>query len=113
MPIYSYICDSCGLESEILIRSDHAPCTGCGANARRRFSFRMGPPSFTGHYNVAAGRYVESEGDLRSAFAEASEEQSKLTGVPVDIQPVDMRDRAACGITDADVERLKEEKASA
>lgn len=93
-----------------MTRGDRTHCGNCGATARRRFGFRAGPPSFTGHYNQAAGRYVQSEGDLRSAFAKASEEQSRHTGQTVDIQPVDYRDREACGITDADVERLKEEK---
>lgn len=111
MPLYAYKCDPCGHETESPHRGDSAPCENCGATARRRFSFRTGGPTFTGHYNVAAGRYVETEGQLKSAFAEASEEQTRLTGVPVDIQPVDMRDRAACGITDADVDRLTEEKA--
>jgi hypothetical protein len=62
---------------------------------------------------VAAGRYVSSEAELRSTFAEASDRQSRLTGQPVDIQPIDLRDREACGITEADVDRMAEEKAKA
>ena len=112
MPIYEYRCDGCG-SFEATQRGDRVRCPNCGASARRNFGFRKGGSGFTGHYNVAAGRYVRSEGELRSAFAEASDAQSKLTGSTVDIQPVDYGDRDACGITDADVDRLTEEKAKA
>jgi DNA-directed RNA polymerase subunit RPC12/RpoP len=112
MPLYAYLCPACGLEQDSLERADRLRCS-CGATARRSFRFRTQPSSFTGHYNVAAGKYVSSEGELRSSFARASEEQSRLTGSTVDIQPIDYRDKDQCGITDADVDRLKEEKARA
>ena len=111
MPLYGYLCPACGRETESMQRGDSLRCTNCGASARRSWRFRPGPPAFDGHFNVAAGHYVSSERELRDSFRKASEEQSKLTGNTVDIQPIDYRDRDACGITDADVDRLKEEKA--
>jgi putative FmdB family regulatory protein len=111
MPLYAYRCDACGHDTDSMRRADTFRCGNCGASARRRWHFQQGPPAFEGHYNTAAGRYVSSEGELRSAFAEASDQQSKLTGQTVDIQPVDYRDAAQCGITEADIDRLKEEKA--
>ena len=113
MPTYSYLCDGCGHETETQRRGDTHRCGNCGASAKRRWSFRQGPPAFEGHFNVAAGRYVSSERELRDTFKAASEEQTRLTGALVDIQPVDYRDKDACGITDADIERMKEEKAKA
>jgi putative FmdB family regulatory protein len=112
MPLYEYLCDSCGVRFETLQRGDNAPCE-CGLNARRRWSFRPAAPTFEGGYNPAVGRYVSNLGDLKSAFGQASEEQSRLTGMDVDIQPVDLGDKAACGITDADIDRMTEEKAKA
>ena len=112
MPLYGYLCDSCGARFDSLERADRQPCE-CGANGRRLWSFRPAKPTFEGGYNPAVGRYVANMGDLKSAFAKASDEQSQLTGLEVDIQPVDLGDRAACGITDADIDRMTEEKAKA
>ena len=110
MPLYEYLCDSCG-RFESLQRGDRAPCATCGLSARRRWGFRPAKPTFEGGYNPAVGRYVSNLGELKSAFGRASEEQSRLTGLDVDIQPVDLGDKAACGITDADIDRMTEEKA--
>ena len=51
--------------------------------------------------------------ELKSEFARESERQSRESGMAVDIQPVDYRDKDACGITDADIDRMKEEKSKA
>ncbi len=110
MPLYAYLCDACGASIDSQTRADHQPCD-CGANARRRWGFNRQTSSFSGGFNPAVGRHVGSMGELRSAFSKMSEEQSEFTGNVVDIQPVDLRDREAVGITDADVERLNEEKA--
>ena len=110
MPIYAYLCDPCGTYIEILQRGDRTPCPNCGASARRKFGFNPGPAQFEPHWNSAAGQWVASEKDLKRAFSMSSDVQSEFTGQTVDIQPVDYRDKEQCGITDADVERMKEEK---
>lgn len=114
MPMYEYQCDGCGHHLETMTRGDSLRCPNCGAHARRRWGVRIGRASFPGgHFNVAAGRYVSSETELRDAFKQTSEEQTALTGVPVDIQPIDYGDREGCGITDADIDRMAKEKADA
>jgi putative FmdB family regulatory protein len=112
MPFYEYLCDACGRRFETMQRGDKAPCE-CGANGRRRWGFRRQRSSFTGGYNPSVGRYVGSMGELKSAFAQESERQTRELGVEVDIQLVDYNDREACGITDADIDRMKEEKSKA
>lgn len=112
MPLYEYACDACGRRFETLQRGDGHPCE-CGLTARRRFGFQTQRSSFTGAYNPAVGKYVGSMGELKSHFARMSEEQSRHTGMDVDIQPVDYNDREACGITDADIDRMTEEKRKA
>ena len=112
MPFYEYACDGCGRRFETMQRGDRAPCE-CGLNARRRWGFRPQASSFAGGFNPAVGRYVGSMGELKSHFARESERQSRETGMHVDIQPVDYRDKDACGITDADIDRMTEEKSKA
>ena len=111
MPLYEYQCDACG-RFDSLERGDTHRCE-CGLTARRRFGFRPAKSSFTGGFNPSVGRYVGSMGELRSAFAAESERQSLETGLDVDIQPIDYADREAVGITDADLDRMKEEKSKA
>jgi len=112
MTIYQYRCDSCGT-IETQQRGDMVRCPNCGLTAKRKWQVNKGAPAMDGHFNYAAGQYVRNETELRDAFKKTSEEQTKLTGNQVTIEPVDYRDREACGITDSDVERLKQEKAEA
>ncbi len=111
MPLYEYRCDACGF-FESTQRGDSAPCE-CGLNARRRFGFRPQRSSFESGYNPSIGKHIGSMGELKSEFARESERQTRELGMEVDIQPVDLQDRAACGISDADVSRMKEEKSKA
>lgn len=113
MPLYEYLCDSCGHRTETLERGDRAPCEQCGLSARRKWGFRRQSSSFAAGFNPSVGRHVGSMGELKSHFARISEEQTRATGMEVDIQPVDYSDREAVGITDADIDRMKEEKAKA
>ena len=112
MPLYEYMCDACGRRFDSFERGDRHPCE-CGLSAQRRFGFRPARSSFTGGYNPSVGRYVGSLAELRSAFSEESDRQSRETGIDVDIQPIDYSDREAVGITDADIDRIKEEKSKA
>ena len=112
MPIYEYQCDACGRTIESLQRGDRHPCE-CGLSASRQFGFRRARPSFESGYNPSVGRYVSSMGELKSEFARESERQTRELGIEVDIQPIDYSDRAAVGITDADIDRMTEEKAKA
>jgi len=112
MPLYEYLCDACGARTESQARGDSCPCD-CGLNARRRWGFRPARPTFEGGYNPAVGKYVANIGELKSEFAKVSESQTRLTGMEVDIQPIDLGDKEACGITDADIDRMTEEKAKA
>ena len=110
--LYEYRCDSCGT-FQSADRADRAPCQTCGLVASRRYGFRVARSTFSGGYNPSVGAHVGSMGELKSHFSRLSDEQSRLTGQPVDIQPIDYSDRAAVGITDADVDRMTEEKAKA
>lgn len=112
MTTYSYQCDSCG-SFDTQQRGDTVRCPSCGLSSRRKWHVNKGTPAMDGHFNYAAGRYVRNETELRDAFKKTSEEQTKLTGNLVTIEPVDYRDREACGISDSDVERLKQEKTDA
>lgn len=111
MPKYAYRCDGCGNAVESNVRGDRIPCE-CGLTASRRFVFQLASP-FREHWNSAVGRFVSNRVDFEDQLKRTSEEQSVKTGMPVDIQPIDLQDRAACGITDAEVEEVKEARAKA
>lgn len=99
MPIFEYICDSCGHRTESMTRGDIHHCGVCGLTAKRRFSFRVAS-SFQGHFNQAVGSFVSNETEFKDKLKLASEEQSIAQGITVDYQPIDMQDRAACGVSE-------------
>lgn len=112
MPIFEYICDSCGHRTESTTRGDIHHCENCGLTARRRFSFRVASP-FREHFNLATGAYVTNRTQFEDRLKMASEEQTLKMGMEVDYQPVDMRDAAACGLTPEDVAEVSETRAKA
>jgi putative FmdB family regulatory protein len=98
MPIFEYICDSCGHRTESMTRGDIHHCAQCGLTAKRRFSFRTAS-TFQGHFNQAVGSFVSNETEFKDKLKAAGDAESARTGVFVDYQPVDMQDREACGVS--------------
>lgn len=108
MPLFEYLCDSCG-HFQSLTRGDRQRCPNCGATSRRRFAFNPKSP-FQDHYNMSVGRYVHNETDFRDGLKKASETQTLRTGLEHHYEPIDYRDRDACGITDEHIAALDETK---
>jgi putative FmdB family regulatory protein len=99
MPVFEYICDSCGHRTESMTRGDIHHCQNCGLQARRRFSFQIAA-SFQSHYNVAVGKYVTNRTEFEDGLKVASEEQTVKLGMEVNYAPIDMQDREACGVSE-------------
>jgi hypothetical protein len=101
---YSYECEACGYES---IEAEFRPvggtlgrtCDLCGGLLRRIvcFAFKRGMRE---HFNPTIGRYVTSSHDFAEGLKQASESASLASGLDHNFVPVDLRDPAACGVTD-------------
>ena len=99
MPLYAYLCDSCGP------RDLEHPAWRPGAVLGL---WPVGPPplgfrvasSFQPHFNHAVGAPVNNEREFRDKLKKAAEIETEKTGVYHDYQPVDYADRDAFGITD-------------
>lgn len=89
----------------------HWPDDACIQPARRIWGVNV-KPSFHEGYNPTLGQYVSSRSQLNSALSRASDEASRprynvdnegnvheVIPAPVNYKPVDMRDKAALGVT--------------
>lgn len=100
--IYCFRCTECGAHREYQIRTP-ARCRGCGGVLRRDYraegvGFR---PVLHGHFNTSVGRYVSGNRDFKEALKAESEKTSeRMGGMPCNLQPVDISDRKALGVTD-------------
>lgn len=105
---YSYQCEVCGgevIDTEFRrIGDTHShTCPECGGLLRRAvcFVFNRGMRE---HWNPTLGRHVTNERDFKDGLKIASESASLTTGMDHDIQPVDLRDADALGVTDEGLE---------
>ena len=104
MPLYDYLCDSCGFRSEevfsIYDDSAHTPCSSC-ASRGEDILMRKVVTSFPGvtkgmvreaHYNASVGGIVHNDAEFKSELSRRSDEASERNGFPVSFQPIDHRD---------------------
>lgn len=85
----------CGIGESI-----EGPCPLCNSGPRQRivsFAFHRGMPE---HYNMAVGKHVSNSRHFSDELKRKSEELTIRTGMDYDYQPVDYRDKDACGATD-------------
>ena len=99
MPMYEYKCSICRISFTSTARNEAIPCPMCSRDARRRFSFSV-LPSFQDGYTPTTGGYVANERDLRDQLKRKSEEATLRNGIEHRYVPVDLRDKAACGVSD-------------
>lgn len=104
MPLYDYLCDSCGsrFEEVFSIRSDSTttPCTACASRGivslARKVITRF--PGVTHgmvretHFNTAVGGVVHSDAEFRSELSRRSDAESERNGFAVNFQAIDHRD---------------------
>lgn len=111
MPLYDFRCTQCGEDFE-LVQSIHETtsttrCPACQSLARKVMSFPAIRRSMGDHFNAALGRPVANERDYRDGLKEAGEKASARAGREVSFSPVDMRDKAAAGVTDEGLESTR------
>ena len=104
--IYEYRCLDCGYISELPIylpigQIAHQPCQFCGALRRRIASspaiIRTEPEV---HFNHTTGQVVHNRRDFHDQLKYKNDEMSERTGFESNYQPVDLRDKEACHVTD-------------
>uniref|UniRef100_A0A6M3IGX2 Putative regulatory protein FmdB zinc ribbon domain-containing protein n=1 Tax=viral metagenome TaxID=1070528 RepID=A0A6M3IGX2_9ZZZZ len=62
MPLYPYLCKTCGTEAELITKHDeYPPCPDCGLKLERqfhsRFGINMGPAGARGGWDETLGHY--------------------------------------------------------
>lgn len=113
MPLYDYLCDSCGnRQEEVFSIHDDSRTTPCIACASRGIAFQARKiiTSFPGvthglvretHYNTAVGSVVSNDAEFKSELSRWSDERSEYNGFPVNFQPIDHREaKEHLGVTD-------------
>lgn len=106
MPQYQFQCQFCYQDYTITSPENPPPCPSCGAKAKRVYSFTTGR-GMPEHFNNAVGQFVSNKSQFYDALKIKSEEDSIRRGMTVDYQPVDpsdMKDAAAHGVTDEGLE---------
>lgn len=106
MPIYEHRCE-CGRETTTSrpMNADTMSkfCPECGEAMQRLWS-APAVHRFVEHFSQATGQEVGSQRQFREQLKRASEEATIRTGIPHNYVPVDLRDKAATGVTDAGME---------
>ena len=104
VPNYEYRCDRC----ENIMERYHSfsedsrfhDCPQCHWLMKKVLGVRFIKP-MQGGYSPSTGSYVSSERDLADQLKVASEAASNRLGLAHNFVPIDMRDRAQTGQTDA------------
>lgn len=103
MPIYEFKCAVHGVFQDWRELGDTTPppCPQCDTPMTRKYSLFAPKMGMQAHFNVALGRYVESEADLKDGFKTLSEQQSEKDGITRSFIPVDPREaKTELGVTD-------------
>jgi|HubBroStandDraft_6_1064221.scaffolds.fasta_scaffold00184_12 hypothetical protein len=95
---FSYRCPRCGEVEVEDVAQDTVQCR-CGQTAKRNWSIRVDKASLKSYarWDPVVGRYVENEGQFKSALAEAQERESKKLGMDCVLATCDSRDGEALG----------------
>jgi len=107
--IYEYKCKVCGQPYALVtdMEDDYSrrsylgmQCDlACPGKLARVYSLNV-QKSMQEHWNPSVGRYINNMGEMKSALAEKSDEMSERLRMPVNYQPVDLREKEALGVTD-------------
>lgn len=117
MPTFDFSCQHCGAVIEDVYQpiretSSTMRCPECSGLARKILAFPSIKKSMPDHFNTSLGKHVNNEREYRDGLKEASERASARAGHEMNFSPVDMRDKAALGVTDEgmDATRRREVK---
>ncbi len=95
---YTYRCPTHGsFDSDS--RGDELWCPKCHARSQRKWSFTVATP-FTQHLNPTTGTIVNTPGQFKSELQRVND-ANEAAGRPSHLEAVDVRDKAALGVTNA------------
>src|SRR5437660_320214 len=98
MPSYEFFC-LCGRRMTTTTRE--APrCPGDGLLMRREWnSFAHHRRDMQAHFNHSVGKVISNDAQFRSELHRKADLQSERLGFEHRYEPVDIRDKEACGVT--------------
>ncbi len=93
---YTYRCPTHGaFDSDS--RGDELWCPKCHTRSQRKWSFTVSAP-FTAHLNPTTGTIINTPSQFKSELQQAND-INEAAGRPSHLEPVDLRDKAALGVT--------------
>jgi len=107
--LYQYRCNQCKRLFSTETRADATTCPLCLGSATRKFTFNVSG-SMKEHWNTAVGQYVSNRQEMDDALKRQSEAASVRTGVDhefVRVDPADMRDPSAHGVSEDSLEETR------
>ena len=105
-PQYQFKCDSCRQYYTVTTPNHPQPCPSCGLTVKRVYSFTSGK-GMPEHFNNAVGQFVTNKQQFYDALKIKSEEDSLRRGIDCNYEPIDpsdMRDASAHGVTEEGLE---------
>lgn len=109
MTQYNYRCRGCNRLFASDTRADAVQCPDCQGEAPRKFTFYTST-SMREHWNNAVGQYVSNRQEMDDALKRQSEAASVRTGIDhefVRVDPSDMRDSSAHGVSEDGLEETR------
>jgi hypothetical protein len=105
MPSYLYVC-MCG--RQLTTGSREPPrCPGDGLTMRREWNtFAHHRTDMQAHYNHSVGKVISNQAQFRSELHRKGDEMSERLGFAHQYEPVDIRDKEACGVTDDGADQI-------
>lgn len=104
--MYEWKCKNCNRRRTLMryFPDGTVFCLHCTNTAMVRvYSFSV-KPSLQPHFNHATNTYISSDTAFRNELRRQSDEMSERLNLPVNYQPVDMRDKEALGVTEEGLE---------